>query len=241
MFRFRDGRLAEAVADKIKAFNMKVRIMHVCGTQQDTIVRFGLDQIFAEAGVDMRQGPGCPICITPPAEFEEAIALAKNGKIVAVYGDALKVPALSGSLADARAEGCDVRVVYSIEDAVKIAEQTDRDVVFMAIGFETTAPSTAIVLLNKPPENFSILNCHRYVPPALFALLDLGEIKLHGLIEPGHVSTIIGCKPYEEISRRYHIPQVVSGFEPLDMLVSVYMILRQISSCLLYTSPSPRD
>jgi hydrogenase expression/formation protein HypD len=119
--------------------------------------------------------------------------------------------------------------VYSIEDAVKMASRTHDNVVFMAVGFETTAPTTAAVLLQKPPKNFSILCCHRYIPPALHVLLSGGETRIQGLIEPGHVSAIIGMKPYEEISERFRIPQVIAGFEPLDMMMAVYMLAKQIS------------
>ena len=228
MFRFRDRGMADKIVRRLERMNLDITLMHVCGTQQDTIVRFGLDTIFRKVGVEMRQGPGCPICITPPEEFQQAIRLAEKGKTVCVYGDAYRVPAIDGSLADAKTRGLKVRVVYSIEDALRIAKKDKNDTVFFAIGFETTAPSTAITLLSEPPKNFYVLNSHRYVPPVLFALLDLGELRLDGLIEPGHVSTVIGCKPYEPISEKYHIPQVISGFEPLDMLISVYMIARQL-------------
>jgi hydrogenase expression/formation protein HypD len=230
MFRYRDRQTTEKVVSRLKEMKLNIRVMHVCGTHQDTIVRYGLDQIFRECGIDMRQGPGCPVCVTTPREFEEAMTLAKNGKIIASFGDAVRVPGVQNSLLDLRSKGHDVRIVYSIEDALKIAKKTEREVVFLAIGFETTAPSTAVTILNDLPENFSILSCHRYVPPALFKLMDLGEIRLNGLIEPGHVSTIIGVKPYEPLSRNYRIPQVVAGFEPLDMLIAVYMLARQIQN-----------
>lgn len=229
-FRFRDRKIADEVIRKLKEMNMNIRLMHVCGTQQDTIVKSGLDTFFKKVGVEMRQGPGCPICVTPPEEFQEAIHLAEKGKRICVYGDALRVTAVSGSLAEARERGLNVNVVYSIEDAVKMAKKDEKDTVFLAVGFETTAPSTAVTLLSEPPENFYVLNCHRYIPPALYTLLDLGEIRLDGLMEPGHVSTIIGCKPYEPISKKYHIPQVISGFEPLDILISIYMLARQIKN-----------
>jgi hydrogenase expression/formation protein HypD len=141
----------------------------------------------------------------------------------------IRVPGEKNSLQSMRAEGYDVRIVYGIEDAVSIAEKNkDKNVVFMAVGFETTAPTTASVLLNKPPDNFSIVSCHRTIPPALKAILDMGEIKVDGLIEPGHVSTIIGTKPYEFISKDYGVPQVVAGFEPLDILMGVWMLVEQI-------------
>ncbi|MHA1238498.1 MAG: hydrogenase formation protein HypD [Candidatus Odinarchaeia archaeon] len=230
MFRFRDKEYASKIISKIKRMNLKIRLMHACGTHQDTLVKFGLDTLLKTCGVEIRQGPGCPVCITTPREIEEAITLAKSGVILATFGDMVRVPGKNESLYSIRASGGDVRIVYSIEDAVEMSRKTKKDVVFMAIGFETTAPATAATLINNPPENFYILNCHRYFPPALIALLEMGEVKLDGLIEPGHVSTIVGVKPYEEISEKFHIPQVISGFEPLDMLVSIYMLARQIKN-----------
>lgn len=229
MFRYRDRDFADKIVRKLKNLNVNVVLMHVCGTHQDTIVRYGLDSLLESCGIDIRQGPGCPICVTTPTEYEEMITLAEKGAIVTAFGDAVSAPGYNRSLVDARAQGCDVRIVYSIEDAVKIASKTDREVVFMAVGFETTAPTTAATLLQKPPENFSVLCCHRYIPPALDALLSSGEMKIQGLIEPGHVSAIIGVRPYEELSRKFHVPQVVAGFEPLDMMMAVYMLVRQIT------------
>jgi hydrogenase expression/formation protein HypD len=179
-------------------------------------------------GIDIRQGPGCPVCVTPPVEIEEVIALAKAGKTIAVFGDVMKVPGQNGSLNDARAEGADIKVVFGIDDAVALARKTNKQVVFMGIGFETTAPTTASALLSDPPENFSVLSCHRTVPPALAAIADMGEIKLDGMIQPGHVSTIIGTKPYRFLSETHHIPQVIAGFEPLDLLMGVYMLAMQV-------------
>ena len=228
MFRYRDRPIAEKVVSRLKKMKLDIRLMHVCGTHQDTIVRYGLDQTFRECGMDMRQGPGCPVCVTTAREFEEAMTLAKNGKTIASFGDAVRVPGRQRSLLDLRSEGNDIRIVYSIADALNIAKKTEEEVVFLAIGFETTAPSTAVTILNDLPENFSILSCHRYVPPAVFKLMEMGEIGLNGLIEPGHVSTIIGVRPYEPLSRKYRIPQVIAGFEPLDMLIAVYMLAKQI-------------
>jgi hydrogenase expression/formation protein HypD len=208
--------------------DLELTLMHVCGTHQDTLIRFGLDGEFRRVGVDIRQGPGCPVCVTPPGEIEEVLALARAGITVAVFGDVMKVPGEKGCLNDARAEGADVRVVFGIDDAVKLASNSRKDVVFMGIGFETTAPTTASALLADPPENFSVLSCHRTVPPALEAIAKMGEIRLDGMIEPGHVSTIIGTKPYEFLSRNYHMPQVVAGFEPLDLMMGVFMIAKQV-------------
>lgn len=228
MFRYRDSKVAGEIVERLKAMNLRIQLMHVCGTHQDTLIRYGLDSLLKTCGVRVRQGPGCPVCVTPAREFEEAIALARKGKTIMTFGDVSRVPGKQGSLLDLRGEGLDVRVVYGIGDAVKLARQLDGDGVFMAVGFETTAPATAATVLEGLPENFSILSCHRYVPPALHALLEMGECRLDGLIEPGHVSTIIGLKPYESLSEKYGIPQVVAGFEPLDMLMAVYMLARQI-------------
>ena len=228
MFEFRDKELAQKIVAKIKSLDKSVTLMHVCGTHQDTLVRFGLQKMLKDVNVDIRQGPGCPVCVTTPNEIEECMALARAGKSIAVFGDMVKVPGINGSLADLRTQGFDIQIVYSISDAVKYAKTSGTETVFMGIGFETTTPSTASVLLKKPPENFSILCCHRTVPNALKAIIEMGEVKLHGLIEPGHVSTIIGLKPYQFLSEQYKIPQVVAGFEPLDLLMGVFMLVKQI-------------
>jgi hydrogenase expression/formation protein HypD len=228
-FRFRDRNYAEKIAEKIKSMHIKARFMHVCGTHQDTLVKYGLDEIFRDAGIEVGQGPGCPVCVTTPLEIEEGIKLAKEGKTIATYGDLLRVPGEKESLLSMRANGFDIRVVYSIDNALDIAlKNPKKEVVFMAIGFETTAPSTANVLLKDPPQNFSILNCHRRIPPILKALIEMGEIRIDGLIEPGHVSTVIGIKPYEFISKQYKISQVIAGFEPLDLLMGVFMLTKQL-------------
>jgi hydrogenase expression/formation protein HypD len=228
-FRFRDRKYAEKIAEKIKSMHLKARFMHVCGTHQDTLVKYGLDEIFREGGIEIGQGPGCPVCVTTPVEIEEGIKLAKEGKVIATYGDLLRVPGEKESLLRMRTDGFDIRVVYSIDNALDIAlKNPNKEVVFMAIGFETTAPSTANVLLKNPPENFSILNCHRRIPPVLKALIEMGEIEIDGFIEPGHVSTIIGAKPYEFISKQYKVPQVIAGFEPLDLLMGVLMLAKQV-------------
>lgn len=220
--------MSKKILHRLDEMDLDLTLMHVCGTHQDTLIRFGLDSEFERVGVDIRQGPGCPVCVTPPGEIEEILALARAKVTIAVFGDVMKVPGESGSLNDAKAEGADVRIVFGVDDAVRLAEKTKKDVVFMGIGFETTAPTTASALLSNPPDNFSVLSCHRTVPPALEAIANMGEIRLDGMIEPGHVSTIIGTKPYEFLSRKYHIPQVVAGFEPLDLMMGVYMLAVQV-------------
>lgn len=228
MFELRDKKMASEILAKLKKMDLNIRLMHVCGTHQDTLVRFGLIDLLVDVGVEVRQGPGCPVCVTTPKEIEEALALARAGKTVAIFGDLLRVPSKSGSLQQAKSEGADVRVIYGIEEAVAIARKTKNEVIFVAVGFETTAPTTASVLLASPPENLFILSCHRTLPNALRALVESGKIDLDGLIEPGHVSVITGTRIYDFLSKDYKIPQVVAGFEPLDMLMGVYMLARQI-------------
>jgi hydrogenase expression/formation protein HypD len=228
MFRVRDEATARKVIESISRYHLDVRFMHVCGTHQDTLVRFGLEDMLKDTGVEIRQGPGCPVCVTTTKEIVEAITLAESGVTVTVFGDMMTVPTPIGSLADAKAKGADVRVVYSVEDAVKVSPAVE-EVAFMAIGFETTSPTTAAVMLNPLPENFSVISCHRLLPPALDALFSLGEVRIDGLIQPGHVATILGTGPFDRFSEERRIPQVVAGFEPLDLLVAVFMMCKQIA------------
>ena len=227
MFQLRDKELARAIVEQLKSRDERLTVMHVCGTHQDTIVRHGLDGLLEECNVNIVQGPGCPVCVTTPREIEMAIALAEAGVTVATFGDMLRVPGAETSLQTVKARGGDVRVVYDINEAVKLAEQ-GTEVVFIAVGFETTAPTTASVLLRELPDTFSVLSCHRVIPPAVEAILQAGEVALNGLIDPGHVSVIIGASPYESISRRHGIPQVIAGFEPIDVLMAVWMLARQV-------------
>ena len=229
MFSLRDKHLAEDIISQIKKAHVQLKFMHVCGTHQDTLVKHGLDALLHQCGISIGQGPGCPVCVTTPKEIEEIVLLARNGKIIATFGDMTRVPGEQYSLQQMKTEGYDVRTVYSIEDAVLLAEKhKEKEVVFMGVGFETTAPTTASVLLRDPPLNFSVLCCHRMIPPALGAILEMGELKIDGFIEPGHVSTIIGMKPYEFLSKKYHVPQVIAGFEPLDVLMAAWMLVRQV-------------
>ena len=229
MFSLRDKHLADDIVSQIKKADVNLKFMHVCGTHQDTLVKHGLDVLLQKCGIEIGQGPGCPVCVTTPKEIEEILVLAKEGKTIATFGDMTRVPGEHYSLQQMKTDGYDVRTVYGIEDALLLAEKhKDKEVVFMAVGFETTSPTTASVLLRDPPLNFSVLCCHRLIPPALQAILDMGEIKIDGFIEPGHVSTIIGVKPYEFISNNYHIPQVITGFEPIDLLMGAWMLVRQI-------------
>ncbi|AAB85561.1 MAG: hydrogenase expression/formation protein HypD [Methanothermobacter sp.] len=219
--------LSRELVSRIQEISRPVKIMHVCGSHEHTIMQHGVRSLLPEE-VEVVAGPGCPVCCVPAREIDECIELARQGVTITTFGDMLRVPGSRGSLADARADGADVRIVYGVGNAVEIARKLDREVVFMAAGFETTAPTTASEILSGPPENFSVLSCHRLIPPALRFLIESGEVNLNALIEPGHVSTIIGMKPYEPFSRDYNIPQVIAGFNPLDILMAVYMILRQI-------------
>ena len=206
MYRLRDRETSRKIMDKLEAMKLDLTLMHVCGTHQDTLMRFGLDSEFKRVGVDIRQGPGCPVCVTPPKEVEEVLALARAGLTIAAFGDVMKVPGENGSLNDVKAEGADVHIVFGVDDAVALARKTGKEVVFMGIGFETTAPTIASAIMSDPPPNFSVLSCHRTVPPALAAIAGMGEVRLQGMIQPGHVSVIIGTEPYEFLSKKYHCP-----------------------------------
>jgi len=230
--RFRDAALAKRVVEKIRRLASKqetVKICHVCGTHEWTITHFGLRSLLP-ANVEVIAGPGCPVCIVPASEFDEAIQLALKGMVVGCFGDVLRVPGSKMSLLNAKAEGADVRVVYGVGDAVKMArKERDKEFVFFAVGFETTAPSTAVEIVKKPPDNLSFLVSHRLIPPAMKLLVEMNDLSLNGFVAPGHVSTIIGVKPYRVFPEFYGMPTVVAGFEPLDVLFGVYMILKQLS------------
>lgn len=226
---FRDNKMAKDTCRLIGrlAGDRRVRIVHVCGTHEDTITKYGLRSLLPE-NVEVLMGPGCPVCTVPPNRIDAATALAEEGAILTTFGDMIRVPATRGSLQDARARGADIRVVYSINDAVRIAEKTDRQVVHFAVGFETTAPTTAAELVAGPPPNFSVYSAHLLIPPAMLHLLDAGETPVDGFIDPGHVSTIIGEVGYRPVEEKYPVPQVIAGFEPLDVLFAVVKILQQL-------------
>ena len=219
--------MSQELLKRIKELSAPVKIMHVCGSHEHTIMENGIRSLLPDE-VEIIAGPGCPVCVVPSREIDEALELIDKGVTITTFGDMLRVPGSERSLADAKAEGGDVRVVYGINRAIEIAEKEDNDVAFISAGFETTAPTTAAELLAKPPENFSVLSCHRLIPPAIDFLINSGETSLNALIQPGHVCTIIGTKPFEYFSTDFGIPQAVAGFNPLDILMSVYMILRQI-------------
>ena len=230
--KFRDPKLAKRVIKHVNDISPDylVKFCHVCGTHEWTVTHFGLRSLLPK-NIEVIAGPGCPVCVLPAAEIDEAVELALKGVTTTTFGDVLRVPGSRLSLSEARSQGGDVRVVYGVGDAVKMAkEEPDREFVFFAIGFETTAPSTANEVLKGPPENLSFLVSHRLIPPAMELLLGVGDLHIDGFIAPGHVSTIIGLKPYEVFPSAYHMPVVVAGFEPLDVLLAVDMLLQQLSS-----------
>jgi hydrogenase expression/formation protein HypD len=225
---FNDRELAERLTQGIRELepSKPVKICHVCGTHEWTITHSGLRALLPE-NVSLTAGPGCPVCIVPAREIDEAIWLSLNEATVLTFGDMYRAPGSEISLEDAKSRGGKVGVVYSVRDAVKIAaKNTSREFVFFAIGFETTTPMNAVEA-ERCPDNFSFLVSHRLIPPALDALAGMDDLNLDGFIAPGHVSTIIGMKPYKKYPEM-GIPTVVAGFEPLDVLMGVYMILKQI-------------
>jgi hydrogenase expression/formation protein HypD len=228
-FHFSDPKRARELSDAIRILAPRepVKLVHVCGTHEIAITRHGLRRFLPES-VRILEGPGCPVCVTPAADIETAIRMGEQGAIVCSFGDMLRVPGMGRSLEQARSQGCDVRTVLSADEAVRIARQTTREVVFFAVGFETTAPMTAAVVLDNPPSNLSVLVSHKRIPPAMAALLDLPDTGIAGYLAPGHVSTILGTKAYEADLARYRIPVVVGGFEPLDVLYAIALLLRQI-------------
>ena len=228
--KFRDAKLASRIAGKIRRAAQSeptIKICHVCGTHEYTITHFGIRTLLP-SNIEVIAGPGCPVCIVPASEVDEAVELAQRGIVVTCFGDVLRVPGSEMSLLDAKAQGADIRVIYSLTDAIKMAQtEKNKEFVFFAVGFETTSPSTAVEVANKPPKNLSFLVSHRLIPPAMKLLAEMEDLGLDGFIAPGHVSTIIGSKPYEIFPKTYHVPTVIAGFEPLDILMSVYMILKQ--------------
>jgi len=215
--------LSKKISELVHKHGKEIKIMHVCGTHEASITRFGVRSLLPD-NLKVVMGPGCPVCITPQGEIDAAIKLAKDGIKVATYGDLMRVPGTEGSLSDS---GGDVHMVGSITHAIELAKKTIEDVVFIGVGFETTAPTTSVALLQKLPNNFSIMCSHRLIPPALRWLLERvseSKAQIDGFLLPGHVCTIIGLRPFEE----FPVPQVVAGFEPNDVLYGLYLIVKQI-------------
>ena len=240
---FRDGGLARGLASAIAReahAERRYSFMEFCGGHTHAISRYGVSDLLP-ANIRLVHGPGCPVCVLPVGRIDMAIRLAlEHGVILCTYGDTLRVPASDGlSLMKAKARGGDIRTIYSTADALKVArENPDRQVVFLAIGFETTTPPTAVVLKQARTEalaNFSVLCCHVLTPSAIVTILESPEVRqwgtvpLDGFIGPAHVSTIIGSRPYENFAEEYRKPVVIAGFEPLDVMQAVLMLVRQVN------------
>jgi hydrogenase expression/formation protein HypD len=232
---FRDADKARALSAKITSLcepGREYKFMEVCGGHTHTIYKHGLEDYLPES-ITLVHGPGCPVCVIPMGRIDDAIHIAREpGVLMTSFGDMMRVPGSDGNFFDSNAEGTNIRMVYSPLDSLKIARQNpDMHVVFMAIGFETTAPSTAMTMLRAAKEgleNFSVFCNHITIIPAIKAILDSPDLRLDGFIGPGHVSTVIGCRPYEFIANDYGKPIVVAGFEPLDILQSIYMLMVQL-------------
>ncbi|MGH8216888.1 MAG: hydrogenase formation protein HypD [Rhodanobacteraceae bacterium] len=237
---FRNPELARTLLRRIEAqvkrnptcARRPLQFMEVCGGHTHSIFKYGIEQMLPDA-IELVHGPGCPVCVLPMGRVDDCVSLAEQPNVIfTTFGDAMRVPGSRKSLLRAKAEGADVRMVYSPMDALKLArDHPDREVVFFALGFETTMPSTAFTVLRAEAEgirNFSVFCNHITIISTIKAILDSPELTLDGFLGPGHVSMVIGSEPYEFIAHHYRKPLVISGFEPIDILQSVWMLMRQL-------------
>jgi len=230
---YRDRKIVERLVKRIrKICQRKITLMEVCGTHTVAIHRNGLQEILPDQ-IGLISGPGCPVCVTPITDIDRSIALSeRNGITIATFGDMIRVPGSGTSLLKQRGLGADIRIVYSAYDAFYLAQQDpNQKVVFLGVGFETTAPTVAAVIKRAHEvglNNFSILSMHKVLPPALLSLIESPQIKIDGFICPGHVSTIIGTGFYQRVAGDFHIPCVVTGFEPVDILQAIALLVEQI-------------
>ncbi|HET6932435.1 MAG TPA: hydrogenase formation protein HypD, partial [Candidatus Acidoferrum sp.] len=233
MDEYRDAKIARGIAAEIRRRSTRPWVlMEICGGQTHTLMRYGIDELLGKS-VELVHGPGCPVCVTPLEMIDRANALARRPDVTLVsYGDMLRVPGSETDLFHVKAEGGDVRIVYSPTDAVELARsEPDRKVVFFAIGFETTAPAHAMAVLQAERlglKNFSLLVSHVLVPPAIRMLLQSSRNRVQGFIAPGHVCTVVGVTEYEELAREFHVPIVVGGFEPVDLLEAIRLLVVQL-------------
>jgi hydrogenase expression/formation protein HypD len=230
----KDKKILIRIKDLMKSIGRPIKLMEVCGTHTVSIFKYGIRDIIPK-DISLLSGPGCPVCVTAIKDVDIAIAISQmNGNILATFGDMMRVPGSKQSFYHAQAEGANIRIVYSPLDALKLSQaHRDKKVIFFATGFETTSPSIAGTLYEAEKaeaQNFYIYSTHKLVPPALKALLDSGEVRIDGLILPGHVCTIIGSRPYEFLASDYKVPSVVTGFEAEDIIQSILMLLEQIIS-----------
>ena len=229
---YRDGTLARAIIKKIQAVSKKkLRLMEVCGTHTTSIFRHGIRSVLP-AGITLLSGPGCPVCVTAQKDIDAFVEFSRlDNVIVTTFGDLIKVPGSSSSLGKEKADGADVRIVYSVFDAINIArENKEKEVVFCGVGFETTIPTIAAGILmgiQEKLDNFSIYSANKLTPPALAALMETNGVKIDGFILPGHVSVITGTNAYRDTFEKYNIPSVISGFEPIDILNAILLLIQQ--------------
>ena len=230
---YRDPKIAQAIAERIaRKVTRPWVLMEVCGGQTHTLMRYGIDELLPKA-IELVHGPGCPVCVTPLEMVDRAIRIASlPGVIFTSYGDMLRVPGSRSDLLQARANGADVRIVYSPMEAVKIARANpDSRVVFFGVGFETTAPANAMAVWQAKREglkNFSMIVAHVLVPPAMRLILESPTNRVQGFIGPGHVCTVMGYQEYDDLSREFRVPIVVGGFEPVDLLEAIAMLVAQL-------------
>jgi hydrogenase expression/formation protein HypD len=222
--------LAAALARHVEEIGRPVSVMHVCGSHEQAIAKFGLRSMFPKL-LTVIMGPGCPVCVTDVPEVDEGVALAEQGVHIATYGDMLRVPGTAKSLADAQATGGKIHIVYSPAQAVELARSMpEEEVVFFATGFETTAVATAAVIVGDPPKNFSVLSAHKYIPPAMEIVADMAESRVEGFLAAGHAATITGWAVFEPLSERHKLPIVVAGFEPLDILAGLVELVELVKN-----------
>jgi hydrogenase expression/formation protein HypD len=230
--KFRDPALARRLVGTIARVTREigrspVSVMHVCGSHEQAIAKFGLRATFPR-DLNVIMGPGCPVCITDLPEVDEAVALARQGHVIASYGDMLRVRGTALSLNDVQAEGARIEAVYSATQAVELARSTERQVIFFATGFETTAVATAAVIRGELPENFSVLSAHKYIPPAMEIVAEMPETRVEGFLAAGHAATITGWGIFEPFVERHRLPVVVAGFEPLDILAGLARLVELV-------------
>jgi hydrogenase expression/formation protein HypD len=233
MDEFRNKEIAGSLIQKIKKTSTRpVQLMEVCGTHTVSIFRYGIRSVLPQH-IRLISGPGCPVCVTPNRDIDFAVALCRQEDVVlTTFGDMMKVPGSTSSLQKEKAEGGDIRILYASLDALKIArENPQKRVVFFAVGFETTSPTIAVAMIKAREEgikNLFFLNSQKQVPPAIRVLLQSKQLGIDGFILPGHVSAVIGTKPYQFISGEFGLPGVVTGFEPLDILQGIWMLVQQV-------------
>ena len=234
---FREPGVIRKASDEIRRLadpKRHYRFMEVCGGHTHAIYRFGLKDLLPP-NIELVHGPGCPVCVLPMGRIDDGLSMAQDPNVIfTAFGDMMRVPGTNGSPLEHKARGMDVRIIYSPTDALKLAQKNpDKQVMFFAIGFETTAPSTALTLIRAKElglRNFSVFSNHVTIIPAIRAILDSPDMRIDAFIGPGHVSTVIGCRPYEWIARNEGKPIVVSGFEPVDVLQSIVMLLEQLKA-----------